>query len=103
MTNSPRYKTKIEIPTAKLIQDISEGKIELRNPQQDLPHMLRGVLESRGWKVCLRVEASLWFRTALWIFPNHITPSYGRIPVCFYPLCDITYDYMRLLLGWCIR
>lgn len=56
------------IPVTHLLQDIVQGKIELRQPVHSLPLLMKGQLCLDGWNFGLRFAAKLRMKVLLWSF-----------------------------------
>jgi hypothetical protein len=57
----------IKLPLFKLLKDVTYGQIELRDPQNDLPDLLRDHCRVYAWFVCLEVEISCQIAVLRWL------------------------------------
>jgi hypothetical protein len=49
-----------------LLKDICMGKVELRDPQHDLPEMIRCGVEAYGWRIRLDVDMIWWLKAFIY-------------------------------------
>jgi hypothetical protein len=64
----------LALPISTVVNDIVHGRVQLRNPIQDLPVLLRGELLSYGWALKLIVDSDAWSAAIVWFLSGHFFP-----------------------------
>ncbi|KZT71258.1 hypothetical protein DAEQUDRAFT_121814 [Daedalea quercina L-15889] len=68
-------KNTLQLPLRVLVNDILDGRIELRASKLDLPGLQRNAFLVDGWTFGLRVEWALWVDMLAWALTAQMVPS----------------------------
>jgi len=71
--------TTLRFPLRALVDDILNGRIELRDPRLDLPDLLRNGFRVDDWTFGLSVERAWWVEILGWIISAQLTPPKTRV------------------------
>jgi hypothetical protein len=69
-----RSKT-IQLPLSDVYRDISAGRIELRDPKNDLSDLFRKQVQAYGWLIQFYIDIPLWMNVLRWVAASHL-PSF---------------------------
>ena len=72
----------VQLPLRTLIEDMVNGCMEMRMPQQDLPGLLRNALTVNGWTFGLYAERTWRLDLMRWVLAAQLAPSKSK--VCYH-------------------
>lgn len=71
---------RIEFSLTGLMDDIFSGRLELRDPYNDLPELFCDEVRAYGWSIRIRVGNSWWIKVLSWF--SWLPISHGQFKVC---------------------
>lgn len=72
----------INIPLTRVLNDVLQGTVELRNPSEDLRALVRGRLHVDGWDILFTSGTFMWMDTLRWIVTQEFSAEVS--PVCLF-------------------
>ena len=80
----PRNNT-IHLKLELIFREIRQGIIELRNPLEDLPHLIKGQLQHDEWNFKLDISWRNRMRIWTWVFSDELSSFPEEVCVMFVP------------------